>query len=146
MNAKDKQSLREEIREGVEEASRRRKARLLVIEDDSDIREALQLLLAGKYELVGLSHGARIIEMIDGYEPDLVILDVTLPGRDGFELCRTIRSSPQHRHLPVMFLTVLRDDASFVRSINANADAYLNKPFEAGELKDTIARLVCSSR
>lgn len=142
MNAKEKRSVRKEIREELVEFSRRRLARLLLIENDDDIREALRLLLGEKYELVGLSHGARILDMLDGHEPDLVILDVNLPGKDGFELCRLIRETPRHRHLPVMFLTVLRDDESFVKSLNAEADAYLNKPFDPAELKGAIERLV----
>lgn len=58
---------------------------------------------------------------------------------------RSDRLPRRFYHLPVMFLTVLRDDESFVKSINAYADAYLNKPFEPGELKGTIERLICSS-
>lgn len=116
--------------------------RLIVIEDDPDVREALRLLLDGKYEVVGFPDGDDILAAIDNYEPGLVILDVDLPGKNGFELCRQIRQSSKHRRLPVLFLTVHRDDESFVRNLQVNADAYLTKPFEAAELKETIRRLV----
>ena len=141
MNAKDKRSLREEIMEALEDKNAGRRT-ILLVEDDPEIREALRLFLDKKYDVVGAESGREILEMLDSYEPILVILDVNLPGKDGFELCQMVRSSPRHRHLPVMFLTVRRDDESFVNSVQANADAYLNKPFEARELEDKIAENV----
>lgn len=116
--------------------------RLIVIEDDPDVREALRLLLDRKYDVIGFPDGEDLLAAIDDYEPGLVILDVDLPGKDGFELCRQIRQSSKHRRLPVLFLTVHRDDESFVKNLQVNADAYLTKPFEAAELKETIRRLV----
>lgn len=141
--AKDKQSLREDVMGELEERAAGRR-HILLVEDDPDVREALRLFLDKKYDVIGASSGLKILEMLDSYQPILVILDVNLPGKDGFELCQLVRSSPKHRHLPVMFLTVRLDDESFVKSIQTNADAYLNKPFEAKELNDTIERLLGS--
>ena len=132
---------REEVAAALQE-TKRRQPRLLVVEDDHDIRRNLGLLLGDDYELIGLSTGGRILEIMDGYAPDLVILDVGLPGADGFQLCETIRASTRHRHLPVIFLTAQRDDKSFVRCIEVNGDAYIIKPFDANELRDTIERLL----
>lgn len=143
MSLKQIPSGQKEFAWGPETASRGRRACLLVIEDDGDIREFLQLLLGEEYVVVGRPSGGRILETIDGYRPDLVILDVNLPGKDGFELCRMIRSSPRHRELPVLLLTVRRDDASFLKSVEVAADACLNKPFDPAELKVAIARLIC---
>lgn len=142
MNDRDKRSVHKEMREAPAANPYRRP--ILLVEDDPDIRETLRMTLGRNYEVVGASSGNRILELLDGYEPVLVILDVNLPGKDGFELCRIIRSSPRHRHLPVLFLTVLRDDESFVKSLRAEADGYLNKPFEAKELETTVERLIRS--
>ena len=130
MKINDKKLLREDILAALTEnpAGRRR---ILLVEDDPELREALRLFLDKKYEVVGAASGGRLLEMLDSYEPILVILDVNLPGKDGFELCRMVRAYPGHRHLPVMFLTARRDDDSFAKCIDDNADAYLNKPFEA---------------
>ncbi|MBI4346686.1 MAG: response regulator [Elusimicrobia bacterium] len=141
MNAKEKEALRREVLEALEQRPRARRD-ILVIDDDPDVCEALRMLLEKAYAVVALSRGDKLLEMLDSYEPVLLILDVNLPGKNGFELCRQVRSSPRHRHLPVLFLTVRRDDESFANSLQANADAFLNKPFGKKELRDTIHRLV----
>jgi two-component system, OmpR family, response regulator len=137
-----------QVRERIIEALRADPARspkptLLVVEDDAHVREALEALLGEAYELVGVSTGRNILELIDAYAPALVILDVNLPGRDGFSLCEQLRRS-RHRSIPVMFLTGRRDDASLVRFLETGGDALLSKPMEAAEVRDTIERLLCS--
>lgn len=138
MDDKEKRFARKEMTSGSVRRS------ILLVEDDPEVREALRLLLEKKYDVVGASSGNQMLEMLDRYEPILVVLDVNLPGKNGFELCRMVRASPAHRHLPVLFLTARGDDESFAKSIEINADAFLCKPFDAKEIKDTIDRLAGS--
>ena len=119
-----------------------RKPVVIMVDDDPSMREAIAAVLGKRYEVVSLSDGDELLSMIESYQPDVVMLDVNLPGKDGFALCRSLRSTPRFRHVPVMFLTVLRDDESFTRSLQSNADAYMSKPFEPKELVETIDRLI----
>ena len=117
-------------------------ARILVIEDSPDLRKALQLLLGPKYETISIASGEGFFEEIDSYRPNLIIMDVVLPGKDGFQLCEMLRASPRHRHLPVLFLTAKKDTNSYIRCLNVYGDAYVNKPFAPKELIGTIERLL----
>lgn len=118
------------------------KPRVVLVDDDPLLREGVELTLRGLCEVIGLSSGAGLESFVDNVEPDLLILDVVLPGRDGFELCRRIRSRPRRRSLPVIFLTGLKGEASFARCLAVQGDAYLSKPFDSDELVETVIRLL----
>ncbi len=105
---------------------------VLVVDDDSTVREVvLSYLRADGYEVSEASDGETALAMVARARPDLVVLDVMLPGIDGLEVCRDIRASTD---IPVILLTALGAEADRVVGLELGADDYLTKPFSPREL------------
>lgn len=109
--------------------------RILAVDDDDLVLLALedQLSPLGA-QVVGLSRPERFWAELNTVNPDLVFLDVTMPGLDGLELCRLLRSDPRWRHLPVIFLSARSDPATIQQVYAAGADDFVSKPVLGAEL------------
>ena len=106
------------------------------MEDDRRVRRALALALEQEaYQVVEAADGTTGVRLAAEQDPDLVILDVMLPGLDGFEACREIRRTSQ---APIVFLTARSDTADVVVGLESGGDDYLTKPFEVRQL---VARI-----
>lgn len=116
--------------------------RVLLVDDDAWLRESVALVLSGLCETIGLSSGLDLENFLENTHADLLILDVSMPGPDGFELCRRLRARPRWRSLPVLFLTGRGGDIAYERFLAVQGDAYLTKPFNRDELVDTVIRLL----
>ena len=127
---------------GADRSTAKRSVVVLAVDDDPTIHDAMRLVLPRSYRLIGLSEGKEFMQMVEAYEPDLIILDVHLPGESGFVLCQRLRARPEFRHIPVLFLTVVAEDVAFRELLEVHGDAYLPKPFEPASLRDTVERLV----
>ena len=113
--------------------------RVLVVDDDVDMAAFLGKIIANEGLAVDTVHdGAAALAAVAAEAPDLVLLDVMLPGMSGFEVCRQLKSDPHTALIPVVLVTALEDHASRVRGIEAGADDFLRKPVEPEEL---IARV-----
>ncbi len=114
----------------------RGKSRILVVDDDAALSEMLQIVLrqAG-FETHRIATGLEALQEFRSYRPDLVLLDLMLPGRDGVEVCRDIRAESG---VPIVMLTARSDTADVVAGLEAGADDYVAKPFKATEL---VARI-----
>jgi DNA-binding response OmpR family regulator len=114
--------------------------RILVIEDDPDIALSLRLKLErdGGFEVRTAEDGASGLRMAVERPPDLVLLDVNLPGMDGFEVCRLLRSDPATSSTPVIMLTARIDESDRVAGLDLGADDYITKPFSP---KEALARI-----
>jgi two-component system OmpR family response regulator len=112
-------------------------ARLLVVDDEPNIVELLSasLRFAG-FEVVTATNGQQALTMIASYQPDLVVLDVMMPGIDGFEVVRRMRESQQR--IPVLFLTAKDATEAKITGLTLGADDYITKPFS---LEEAIARI-----
>jgi DNA-binding response OmpR family regulator len=111
--------------------------RLLLVEDDSKLVRALTVGLTGEgYAVEAAQTGDRGLALAAEHDYDAVVLDVMLPGIDGFTVCRQLRS--EGRRMPVLMLTARTDVSDRIRGLDAGADDYLVKPFDFGEL---VARL-----
>jgi two-component system alkaline phosphatase synthesis response regulator PhoP len=107
-------------------------ARILVVEDDAPLADGIaENLRAEGYETHVLHDGSAALERLGAETYDLVVLDVMLPGCDGFEICRSLRA--RGRVVPVMFLTARGDPEDRVRGLEAGGDDYLTKPFQLRE-------------
>lgn len=115
---------------------------LLVVEDDVAVRELYEKALADSYEVVSLSFGEGTPEITESYKPDLVLLDVNLPGVSGFEVCKRIRALPATKDVPVLFLTSLTDDASFHEGLKAGGTFWMTKPVSIPKLKERLAYML----
>lgn len=118
---------------------------VLIVDDDLTARETLIAILEGQgYDLQVAKDGIQALQMLEGLQPDLILLDVMMPGMDGYEVCRRIRSTPQLAEVPILLLTALDDRASLVRGIESGADDFVSKPADRRELTArvrTITRL-----
>jgi DNA-binding response OmpR family regulator len=110
---------------------------ILVVEDSNDIRRLVQHILSqGGYKVTSAADGPSGWSAFERLRPDLVLLDVNLPGIDGIELCRRIKeASPQ---TPVIILTVQAETEAVRRGLQAGANAYLAKPFEISRLMAAV--------
>lgn len=118
------------------ETSARARSRILVVDDDAALAEMLQMVLRQEgYDTSWCGTGDRAVEAFHATRPDLVLLDLMLPGRDGIEICRELR---QESGIPIVMLTAKSDTMDVVVGLEAGADDYISKPFKAKEL---IARI-----
>jgi signal transduction histidine kinase len=112
---------------------------ILIVDDEPTARETLVAMLEGEaYQLELAASGAQALQILDKLSADLILLDVMMPGMDGFEVCRRIRSNPKLAEVPIILLTALDDRASLLRGIESGADDFLSKPVDRHEL---IARV-----
>ncbi len=110
---------------------------VMVVDDDQDLAEMLGIVLNGAGMEVDLvSRGDEAIEVFRNIQPDLVLLDIMLPGTDGIEVCREIRK--QSTRVPIVMLTAKSDVHDIVKGLEAGADDYMVKPFKPSEL---VARI-----
>ncbi|MFA5138541.1 MAG: response regulator [Elusimicrobiota bacterium] len=114
----------------------------MVIEDDNGIREMLRIALSIYYDISAFANGDDIAALLDKNDPDLLLLDINLPGSDGFRLCESIRSRAKDRGLPILFMTVRRENRSFLESLESGGDGVITKPFVMKELVDRIETLL----
>jgi DNA-binding NarL/FixJ family response regulator len=116
---------------------------ILVADDDPGTRLSISdyLEIAG-YIVVTADNGQLALEMVDRYQPHLIVTDITMPRLDGYELVRQVRRQPAFRLLPVIFLTARTNTEERIRGYQLGCDAYLPKPFDLDELGAVIRNLL----
>ncbi len=109
--------------------------KILVVDDESSARGALEVLLRREgFEVRDVHDGASALAECTTFRPDLILLDIVMPGLDGFEVCRRIKSTPETRLTPVVLITGLSATQDRINGINAGADDFLSKPIDFSEL------------
>lgn len=109
--------------------------RVLAIDDDASAIRILQALVTGEgFDFRGFTDWKSGIAAIPQFEPDVVYLDVQMPGTTGFDLCRSLKSDPATRLLPVLLITALDDRNSLLKGVEAGCDDFLSKPFDQLQL------------
>lgn len=110
-------------------------ARLLIVEDNAELQEYLTRLLENEYQVLTADNGIRGIELATSHIPDIVLSDVMMPGKDGFQVCRELKKDFRTSHIPIVLLTARADTESRITGLERGADAYLTKPFNKRELQ-----------
>jgi len=111
--------------------------RILIVEDDPAIADFVQTALKREgYEAELVKRGDKVVERVDFLHPDLILLDLMLPGMDGLEVCKTLRLRPQY--IPIIMLTAKDDEVDKIVGLEIGADDYITKPFKIREL---VARI-----
>ena len=117
---------------------------VLIVDDEYSGRETLQSVLEGEgYRLEMAENGWQAIEKAKALLPDVILLDVMMPGMTGLEVCQRIRNDPEVAEIPIIILTALDDRESLLNSLKAGADDFISKPFDRYELR---ARLIGITR
>jgi len=121
----------------------RRPPRVMVVDDNPDNMMLMRDLLSSRgYEVIAAPHAEEAERHMRFDQPDLILLDVVMPGKSGYELCREIKEDPQTRLIPVVLITGLTDREDKVRGIEAGADDFLNKPIFPEELFARVKSLL----
>jgi PAS domain S-box-containing protein len=109
-------------------------SRILLADDNYDMREYVKRILSSRWTVEAVSDGKSVLEAARAHAPDLILSDVMMPGLNGFELLRELRSDPRTRKVPVILLSARAGEESRIEGLEAGADDYLVKPFSAREL------------
>lgn len=112
------------------------KEKILLVEDEQGIRELIQLYLENReYTVIPAENGRKALELTDAEQPDLILLDIEMPGLDGFEVCKEIR---EILDIPIIFISSRRDVLDKIRCFELGGDDYITKPFDFGELEARV--------
>ncbi|HEY4490468.1 MAG TPA: response regulator, partial [Acidobacteriota bacterium] len=114
---------------------------VLIVEDNPDIRELLKDCLKDYYHVTEATDGKDALEKASQTIPDMIISDILMPGMDGFDLCRTLKTDKALHHIPVILLTAKSSDLMRIQGIEAGADAYIAKPFSPEQLIEKLKSL-----
>jgi len=110
-------------------------AKIMVVDDDEIVARTIERTLrAGGFQVVVVHSGVEALRAARRNPPDLMVLDVLMPGMDGYEVCRQVREDPLLRDLPVLFLTAKGKEEDRIAGLQAGADDYIGKPFNLDEL------------
>lgn len=115
---------------------------ILVVDDDIQVAEYMRTLLSPAYKVATRFDADSALSWLDGNVPSLIISDVVMPGKDGYELCRTIKQNLRFSHIPVILLTAKATPENQVEGLDAEADAYVTKPFEPSVLMSQIGSIL----
>src|SRR3984893_8769999 len=109
--------------------------KILIVDDESAARGALETLLRREgFDVRNASDGPSALAECAMFRPDLILLDIMMPGMDGFEVCRHIKATPETRLTPVVLITGLTATEDRIMGINSGADDFLSKPIDLNEL------------
>ncbi|MCP4753722.1 MAG: response regulator [Proteobacteria bacterium] len=114
------------------------KFKIMAVEDEPSTQVFLQEILEDEYELLIASSGEEALRVVDGFKPDIVLLDIMMPGIDGYEVCRRIRTQHGLTKVKIVFLSAKTMARDLSKGYEVGADDYLVKPFEHRELLDKI--------
>jgi DNA-binding response OmpR family regulator len=118
-------------------------SKLLIVDDEPSILVSLQFLMTQSgHEVYTATSGEEAIEAIMKVHPDLILLDVMLPGIDGFEVCEIVRLNPKWRKIKVVFLSAKGKEEDIAKGMVLGADAYITKPYANKEVVKTVTDLL----
>ncbi len=116
--------------------------RVIVVDDDQEVAKSIEATLRRNYQVFVVHSGVGAIKEARRHSPDIIVLDVVMPGMDGFETCRQFRVDPALTDIPILFLTALGRPEDRVAGLRAGADDYLTKPFNLEELQLRIKAIL----
>jgi len=111
---------------------------ILIVDDTEENIDILVDALGDDYELIVATDGSSALELIESETPDLILLDIMMPGLSGYEVCRRLKKNRKTEDIPVIFLTSMSDIQSKTKAFEAGAIDYITKPFEVLEVKARV--------
>ncbi|MEO8376931.1 MAG: response regulator [Candidatus Sumerlaeota bacterium] len=119
-------------------SSPERRHRILALDDNADILDLIQLTLSEKYDVVTLRDAVSVYEVMDAFEPDLLILDVMMPKVNGYQLTEMLRKNKSTKDLPIIILSAKASQGEIKHGYKLGATLYLTKPFEPDRLLKNV--------
>ena len=116
-------------------------ATVLVV-DDTESNIDILLNLLSEYEVLVALDGPSALEILEKQRPDVILLDIMMPGMDGYEICQTIKEREQWKEIPVLFITARTDEASILKGFEVGGSDYVTKPFRSKELLARVRNLL----
>jgi two-component system alkaline phosphatase synthesis response regulator PhoP len=114
-------------------------SKIMVVDDERDVVEVMKRILEKKgHEVIGLTSGEKCLEILRIEKPDLILLDIIMPGLDGYDVCRAIREDDETSSIKIAVLTVKSDDKDKVKSLEECADWHISKPIDANKLLEIV--------
>ncbi len=124
-----------------------KKERVLVIDDEPTVRRTIRRTLDGPHcEVLTAQDGPEGLAMVHAHKPNLVIVDVRMPGMDGYAVCAELQNDPFTSGIPILMLSGLSSPAHVISGLSFGADSYVTKPFDADELRARVHRMLIRSR
>ncbi|MGH7197677.1 MAG: response regulator transcription factor [Candidatus Omnitrophota bacterium] len=119
------------------------KVKILVADDDAQIRGLVARVLGGDgFHCLQATSGDEAIEAVKKERPDLLLLDISMPGCNGFEVCQALRKNPENSRMAIVMLTGRDKESDIVKALESGADDYVGKPFNQTELLSKINKLL----
>ncbi|MBT6146897.1 MAG: sigma-54-dependent Fis family transcriptional regulator [Gemmatimonadetes bacterium] len=118
-------------------------ARILVVDDNpSNVKALRQRLLTDGHDVLEATSGQEALDLVAGQSPDLVLLDIMMPGMDGYEVCRRLKKADDSQFIPIIMVTALSEPDAVIRALDEGADEYVTKPFEPLELMARVRSML----
>ncbi len=116
---------------------------ILIVDDEPNVVVPIQFLMEQQgYKVMTAERGEDALDLIYQYKPDLVLLDIMLPGIDGYEVCEIVRLNPNYRNVKIIFLTAKGREEEIAKGLALGADSYITKPFSNAELLAKVKELL----
>jgi len=125
-----------------------KQARVLIADDDPDVRESLKLILEGtSHKLIFAANGEEVMEKVNEQIPDLLVLDLLMPKKDGFEVIKELKKEPKYSKIPILILTSVKKEASERRyeletGLSLGVDDYIEKPINPQDFIHRIEKIL----
>ena len=117
--------------------------KIMIVDDEPNIVLSIEYLMKREgYQVVTANDGQAAMDMLEESDPDLLILDVMMPRKNGFEVCREIRADPSLSGKPILILSAKGREAEIKKGLSLGADAYITKPFSTHDLVDKVNQLL----
>ena len=116
--------------------------KILIVDDDKNIVQLVKLTLGTDYDYAEAYNGHDAIEKAKKERPNLILLDIMMPGMDGYEVCHKLRADPETKDILVAMLSAKKEDHDILEGIDVGAIAYITKPFSPVELQEKIDELL----
>ena len=122
-------------------------SKVLIVDDEPNILISLEFLMTqAGYEARSAETGEQALVELDAFQPDLILLDVMLPGIDGFEICQRVRQTPAWSHIKIVMLTAKGRDVEVAKGMALGANAYITKPFSTRTLVSEVQQQLAETQ
>jgi len=118
------------------------KPKVLIVDDDPINIELLESYLSKDYDILKAHDGNEAIIIVEENPPDILLLDIMMPGINGYEVCKKLKDDPKTNHIPIIMVTALTDKKDKIKAMEAGADEFLSKPIDSCEVNVRVKSLL----